>query len=90
MLPGAQDGPVRQRGRRGGRGVRLRVGGGLRGDVLLAAEDRVRRGREAVHPQAGEGVQSHAGMYVQCTPSIQSAFKDQIGISICNALEVGC
>ena len=52
---------MRQRGGGGGRGVRLRLGGGLRGGVLLAAEDQVQAPGEALHPQAQEGLQSNTG-----------------------------
>jgi hypothetical protein len=41
LLQGAPDGHLRERGGGGGRGVRLRLGGGLPGGLLLASEDQV-------------------------------------------------
>ena len=55
--------------------MRLRLGGGLRGALLLAAEDRVRRRREALHAQAGQGVQPHAG---KAPPSRPSPFPEKL------------
>jgi hypothetical protein len=41
LLQGAADGHLRERRGGGGRGVRLRLGGGLPGGLLLATEDQI-------------------------------------------------
>jgi hypothetical protein len=54
LLQGAPDGHLRERGGGGGRGVRLRLGGGLPGGLLLASEDKVpaQSGRKQLTSQA--------------------------------------
>lgn len=61
LLHSASSGHLRQRGGGEGGGVRLRLGGGLRGGVLLPHEVQSGEGGDAVHSQAQQDLLALAG-----------------------------
>ena len=73
---------MRQRGGRGGRGVRLRLGRGLRGGVLLASEDRVPAKREAVHAEAKQSLQPDTGLNPDQPTTILGYFICVTGLTV--------